>query len=66
MAEVLLYPAPEVSLYEAFHQPPRLFPVAQLCRYPEDSRKFKSKKRHAIKIILTQQHFIRQVGAVAI
>lgn len=35
MAEVVLYPAPEVPLDEAFDQPPWLLPVAQLCRYPD-------------------------------
>lgn len=35
MAEVVLYPAPEVPLDEAFDQPPRLLPVAQLRRDPD-------------------------------
>lgn len=38
MAEVLFKSAPEVLLDEAFHQPPRLFPVTQLCRHPEGQK----------------------------
>lgn len=34
MAEVFFKPTPEVLLYEAFYQPPWLFPVTQLCWYP--------------------------------
>lgn len=34
MAEVVLDAAPEVPLDEAFDQPPRLLPVAQLRRHP--------------------------------
>ena len=41
MAEVVLQPTPEVLLDERFHQPPGLFPIAQLRGDPEEQARTK-------------------------